>query len=126
MCMIEQADGRLEFYRAKMVKARKAHRCEECGRVISLGEIHHSASGKFDGKVETYRTCAHCRVAGEWLERECGGHLIGGISEDIHEHWLEGGYGIGLIRLGVGIRRQWARFDGAGLMPIPRLPKLSA
>lgn len=125
MCMIDYADGRLEFSRAKNVKGRKAYHCYECGRDIQLGEVHHSMSGKFDGTVETYRTCLHCRVAGEWLERECGGHIIGGIEEDIHEHRLEGVYGIDLTRLEVGMRRKWQRFDGCGLMPIPRMPKVS-
>jgi hypothetical protein len=126
MCMIDDADYRLEFYNAKMVAARKQHRCCECGRDIQRGEIYHSASGKGDGRVERYRTCGHCRVAGEWLEKECGGHLIGGIEEDIHEHLQEGAYGFGLARLAAGMRRKWARFDGKGLMAIPVLPGLSA
>jgi len=126
MCMIDEADGRLEFYNARMVIARKPHRCGECGREINRGETYHAASGKFEDKVDTYRTCAHCRVAGEWLERECGGHLIGDIEEDIWDHCLEGVYGFDLARLVAGMRRKWQRFDGRGLMAIPRMPKLTA
>lgn len=124
MCMIDNSDGPLEMYDSKIVKGRKEHRCNECGRTLLRGESHELVTGKFDGTFVAYRTCIHCLVAVKWLRTECGGHIFTGVQEDIEEHLAEG-YGLGVARLAVGMRRKWLRFDGGGLMPVPRMPKLA-
>lgn len=124
MCMIDNSDGPLEMCSTRQVKGRKEHHCTECGRTLPRGESHELVTGFFDGHWVTYRTCSHCLVAAEWLRAECGGSLFRGVQEDIHEH-LDSGYGFGLARLAVGMRRRWTRFDGNGIMAIPRLPRLS-
>lgn len=124
MCMIDNSDGPLEMCNARTVKGRKEHCCTECGRTLARGESHELVTGFFDGHWVAYRTCAHCLVAVEWLRAECDGHIFTAVQEDIHEH-LDSGYGFGLARLVAGMRRKWARFDGRGLMQIPRMPKLS-
>lgn len=48
-------------YDARVVKARKSHACEECGRVIEAGEQYERASGIWDGDPpQTFKTCRHC------------------------------------------------------------------
>lgn len=45
-CFCVYIDGREypEFYTEKKVKARKSHKCGECGKEIKLGEIYESAT----------------------------------------------------------------------------------
>lgn len=47
-------------YEAKLVRVRKAHACEECGRNIRPGEQPERARGCWDGHWATYYTCAEC------------------------------------------------------------------
>jgi len=49
-----------DFYSEKVVTGRKDHRCCECGTEISKGEKHESVSGKWEGEMNTYRTCLPC------------------------------------------------------------------
>lgn len=86
MCMVDDADG-WEFYSERQVKAaRKAHRCEECGRTIAVGEPYRYAVGRYDGYVGDYHHCRHCEAAGEWLVVACNGYLFGGVLADLQEH----------------------------------------
>jgi hypothetical protein len=124
MCMIDGADYTWDFYTQKTPTARKAHRCYECGRTIEAREVYDLLTAKGPEGIERYKTCAHCLVARNWLFAECGGYLAGGVGEDIDEHVSEG-YGFGVARLSVGMRRQWQRFTGAGLLPVPKMPKVS-
>lgn len=41
-------------------KARKPHRCCECGGVIESGETYQHFSGIWDGKAARYKTCPDC------------------------------------------------------------------
>lgn len=41
-------------------KARKEHRCCECGGIIGIGEIYHRYHGVFDGSGFTYKMCPEC------------------------------------------------------------------
>lgn len=49
-----------DFTRERFVRGRKVHRCIECGRAIRKGERHEAATGKWDGGVQTLRTCLRC------------------------------------------------------------------
>ena len=54
-------DGeRASVYVAKKKKARKQHKCNECNRVISVGEIYERVFGVWDGSVDNYKTCQRC------------------------------------------------------------------
>lgn len=48
-------------YNSAMVKARKAHKCCECRRVIQPGEQYERVAAIWDGSWSHYRTCALCR-----------------------------------------------------------------
>lgn len=55
-CDYEPAD----FYSATMRKARKEHRCEECGSVIKPGQQYEHAAMGYEGTACAYKTCQHC------------------------------------------------------------------
>ncbi len=55
-------------YTAKVVKARKAHTCEECGRNIEPGENYERASGIWEDEPHTYKTCRQCLALREYVE----------------------------------------------------------
>lgn len=52
-------------YREQAYVARKAHVCEECGRIIVIGELYQSVWGVWEGRGETFGTRAEC-----WEVRE--------------------------------------------------------
>jgi len=52
-----------EWYSGRWSIARKEHRCVECGAPIFRGEKYGSFSGKWDGKVSTYRQHLECEEA---------------------------------------------------------------
>lgn len=121
MCMVDFSDGRVTVIRDEWRKARKAHKCNECFRVIAAGERYSFEFFTFDGDCNSHRTCEHCMVVRGWLTDECGGFLYGGVEEDIHEHASEG-YGFRVKLLSIGISRNWRRKDGR-MWPVPRPPK---
>ena len=41
-------------------KARKEHKCVECGRIIQLGETYKYVGGKFKGDWLNFKTCSDC------------------------------------------------------------------
>lgn len=109
-------------------KARKGHDCDECGRRIAPGEVYHRVSGISEGDcLYSNKACAHCCAAQDWLVAQCGGYVFTLVLDDLRDHLAElvaPGYQIRLLRLIIGMERQWQRFDGQGLMPVPPpLPK---
>lgn len=125
MCMIDDGE-RCAVHRSKVKKARKPHACNECGRQIAPGEEYETADYLYDGCWFHNDTCSHCLVACGWLMRNCHGYMHDGVLEDLGEHASEyrfvPGLSIGINRIVVGSRRQWKRFDGRGLMPVPKMP----
>jgi len=49
-----------EFFRERSCKARKPHKCCECLRTIENGETYQNTSGKWDGRLETFKICLGC------------------------------------------------------------------
>lgn len=124
MCMMDSCDEIVTtITEGHYVKARKAHKCMECGREIPKGESYHTETFKHDGDVKTHKTCAHCMVARDWLRMECGGWIYGMVQEDLGEHVSESPeyYGMPLARLYVAQRNDWKRHDGT-LRPVPAMP----
>jgi hypothetical protein len=56
------------FYRADIVRARKAYRCGECGAHIRHGDRYEYVAGKWDSDVDTYRTCERCLELRMWTQ----------------------------------------------------------
>lgn len=49
-----------EVYVVDKPRARKVHRCVECGGVIERGEVYHRHHGIFDGAPFSDRVCVEC------------------------------------------------------------------
>ncbi len=123
MCLVDCCDGLSIVMHQRHPKARVAHRCGECGRMIQPGETYMVERTVFDGQAKTHKTCRHCEAVRSWLSSECGGFVYGAVSEDIDGHSWHG-YGIRVSMMAVGIQRKWTRKDGR-MWPLPRLPRVS-
>lgn len=104
---------RPEFYHSETRRARKQHRCTECGRAIQPGEKYEHVRAKWEGDIRTHNTCAHCLALREWVQAHvpcfCWAH--GNIEEDAIETALQyaheaPGLLFGAYRRQVMIRRQ--------------------
>lgn len=60
-------DGYAELYQSTMRKARKEHRCRECGNTIKPGEMYEYTVIVFDGDFSTKKTCEKCSDLAESL-----------------------------------------------------------
>lgn len=68
-----------------MRKARRSHRCDECGRVIQPSEVYHRQAEVQDEFVFALKNCARCHVY--WL-----------AWYDIGEDDGDGCYSVGSVR----------------------------
>lgn len=96
--------------------ARKPHRCSLCRRVISPGEVYEHQSMKDGSEWWTWRNCEHCRsvVSTVWNLRLIDEDYDGWSMFDV----LHDSGRVDLMRLAVGIKRQWRGFR-TPLMPVP-------
>lgn len=126
MCMYDGSEPAQVLSEGKRT-ARKEHQCEECRRIIAPGETYYFTSSIYDGYFSMHKCCAHCRVAQDWLGKECRGWVYSMMREDITEHIREaprGAYGMPLARLAVGMRRKWTTIHGT-LMNLPQMPAVT-
>lgn len=49
-----------EFYHEEWITARKEHSCCECGTKIQKGVVYQRITGKWDGRIDTFKTCEKC------------------------------------------------------------------
>lgn len=128
MCRIQDCDEPWDLFHAKTVTARKEHKCNECGRVIAKGESYHRANALADGRFDTFKLCAHCDAASEWLTVVCNGYIYGDIGEELEEHWHEDTTfrSRELAEAIAGRRRAWRYSYSGKLMPVPHGVKLAA
>jgi hypothetical protein len=102
-------------------KARKPHTCCECGRTISAGERYVKHSNLFEHHWDTFKTCAHCSVAQQWLAKNCGGYVFEQVAEEIEEHAVEyPAIARSLRRVHRGMVRRWSH--NGRLMNVPKMP----
>jgi len=112
-------------------KARKPHKCFECGRVITIAETYMFATYIDQSRAKTYKTCAHCHVAMQWLGDNCGGWIYGHVWQDIDEH-VEEYRGVypkvarALKRLCVWQAHDWRIVYGPGAGQMVRVPAMPA
>ena len=72
-----------EFCSYEKPKARKQHKCYECYRNISKGDVHEKISGKINGDFESYRICLDCVNIRDGLS--CGEPIgIGELWENVY------------------------------------------
>lgn len=73
-----------EFFRSSQHKARKDHRCYECGRKIPPGEVYERSVGKWDGQISSHAVCLGCVTLRSYTESNvpCVCWLYGSMIED--------------------------------------------
>jgi hypothetical protein len=81
-------------YSARMVRARKEYRCEECPNRIMVGEQHEYTFGVWDGCASQFRTCFDCVDRRKWVRNNlpcfcwAHGNLLDDIKSAIEEaYW---------------------------------------
>ncbi len=90
---LDQDDGETaEFWHTEHVKARKPHKCYECGDVIPVGAEYERVAMKYDGTFSNCRTCLACVEIHRALsscDREdghAGFRCLGILWEDLREY----------------------------------------
>ena len=103
--------------------ARVEHCCEECGRTIDKGERYSRTAAVWWGEFFTNVACLHCAIARFIVRAGCDYYynegFYGGLAYHLHEC---DDRDVWMLRLHVGVARRWQRFDGNGLMDLPRNP----
>lgn len=61
MCLCDLADSPSAFSETHR-RARKRHQCDECHRHIEPGDRYQYVSGIWDGRQDSYKTCARCEL----------------------------------------------------------------
>jgi hypothetical protein len=121
MCMANFDDGP-EFFTDSTQKARKAHKCLECRRVIEVGETYRRYFGVYEGSGFSGKICQHCEVPAAWLSENCGGYMFEAILEDFTEHVNEY-QRMDIARVAVMARNKWRSPRRGVLLPVPKLPR---
>lgn len=83
MCSINEIEWP-EFYIEKKQTARKKHVCCECDSDIDPGEEYVCVTGKWCGRISTYKTCETCwgirmaaQAEGDKIPFECLYEIVG-------------------------------------------------
>lgn len=74
MCMCDDSTEP-DVFRSEIRRARKAHRCDECRRVIPAGSRYRYVSGLWDGRWDDFAFCLRCervRAAHRAAEKSLG------------------------------------------------------
>jgi hypothetical protein len=121
MCAIDDAEP-WTVVDTRQRKARKAHRCSECGRTIRQRETYSHTKGMADDYWRQYRTCRHCAAASVWLQIACGGYPFTMLIDELDKHALEHLGSEVLPELLTSIRDGWS--DGEA--PLPPVVDLEA
>lgn len=74
-----------EFYISEIRRARKNHKCDECGCKILPRERYEHVSGKWNGSVGTWNTCCRCLDLREFVVSHvpCSCWSHGNMIEDV-------------------------------------------
>ncbi len=84
-----------DFFNEALHKARKAHMCDECLCDIKIGETYKRSSGKWDGRVDSYKQCQKCLGLIEYMKAHIKcfcwafGQLIGDAYETVQGYGSE-------------------------------------
>lgn len=104
----------LEFCDSRVVKARKEHKCSECGGTIAAGETYRSVAYKFEGEFGSDKVCDPCREAAGEFEY----HIVGGsLWMMFAEEWDQGAHIQACInrlesaRAKEHMRQQWIKWQ---------------
>lgn len=60
-------DGHVDLRNMTTQRARKEHRCHECGKVIEPGTLYRTLKGKFEGDFFRVKQCPFCAFVADDL-----------------------------------------------------------
>lgn len=63
-----------DFFRNEKRKARKDHKCGECGFSIKVGTYYKYIFGKWDGDVSSFKLCLFCDAVADCLNSMTDGY----------------------------------------------------
>ena len=93
VCLVMDYDESNAFYQEVTPRARKPHKCCECGAPIAVGEQYQRATGKADGSIFSECSCLACTEIRKTFC--CGSWIFGELWEQMHEQmfptWREAG-----------------------------------
>lgn len=99
-------------FREGTCKARKHHKCGECGSTIQPGETYEHVWGIWGGCPETYKTCPRCLELRKYVTAHVPcfcleyGNMLEGATETLREYAYEApGLWFGGARLLVNINK---------------------
>lgn len=74
-------------YRPKIVRARKLHRCYECGGIITPGERYEALFAIWDGSASSVHTCERCVDLRTWVKNNtpCFCWMHGDMDEQMRD-----------------------------------------
>jgi hypothetical protein len=72
-----------DFLFSKTVVARKVYKCCECGEPIEPGQKYQRVRGKWDEKLDEFKSCLSCAEIREAFS--CDGWIYGNLWENITE-----------------------------------------
>lgn len=79
-----------EFFDANWPIARKQHKCCECGQPIHTGEKYGKFTGKWAGRMDTYKQHLDCEKACVYIRDKFNGGDCIGFGE-LFERWRDYG-----------------------------------
>lgn len=78
-----------ECFTHKQPRARRPHKCCECGGRIQVGETYHRMSGVWDGEPSVYKVCPECEILRADVDKDLSGTQeatgYGGLWESVDE-----------------------------------------
>jgi len=86
-CICVEPDDVVQLVSRKRRRARKEHRCGECGQTIAPGDVYDVDATVYEGEFTAYKTCLTCVRIRESLFK-CGWYY-GQLWADIHETFCD-------------------------------------
>jgi len=75
-----------DVFSQKTVKARKEHKCCECGDVIKPGDVYDYIFGVWEGDASTFKTCEKCADLRDSMYAMGFCMMFGSLQEDYKEY----------------------------------------
>lgn len=77
-------------------RCRKPFKCCECRETVQVSQKYERISGKWDGRIDVFKTCLPCVEIRDLLF--CEGFNYTNMWEDIREYFVAGGSPLGCIK----------------------------
>jgi len=82
-CYLSDSGDTPSFCFTTFPKAKKLHKCCECGRDIAAGASYQRTSGRWEHSFEVFKTCMDCYHIRSAFD--CGGWTYGQLYSDLRD-----------------------------------------